>query len=71
MLTQLETLAGQVETLRARDPASYRGKNATKRLAAITKLAFDVIPQNPSRPEYRQGSALEVEKRTPICTHDK
>jgi toxin YhaV len=24
-------------------------------LAAITKLAFDVIPQDPARPEYRQG----------------
>jgi toxin YhaV len=33
-------------------------KNASKRLAAITKLAFDVIPQDPARPEYRQGSTL-------------
>ncbi len=27
-------------------------------LAAITKLAFDVIPQDPTRPEYRQGNSL-------------
>jgi toxin YhaV len=33
-------------------------KNASKRLAAITKLAFDLIPQDPARPEYRQGSTL-------------
>jgi len=33
-------------------------KNATKRLAAIAKLAFEVIPQDPARAEYRQGSTL-------------
>ena len=27
-------------------------------LAAIAKLALEVIPQDPSRPEYRQGSTL-------------
>jgi toxin YhaV len=57
-LAQLETLASQVEALKARDPASYARKNAAKRLAAIAKLAFDVIPQDPERPEYRQGSTL-------------
>ena len=57
-LVQVETLAGQVEELRARDPAGHAGRNVTKRLAAITKLALDVIPQDPSRPEYRQGATL-------------
>ena len=38
--------------------AGYAKKNASKRLAAITKLAFDVIPQDPTRPEYRQGNTL-------------
>jgi toxin YhaV len=33
-------------------------KNGTKRLAAITMLAFDVIPQDPTRPEFRQGNTL-------------
>ena len=32
--------------------------NAGKRLAAIIKLAFDVIPQDPTRSQYRQGSTL-------------
>jgi toxin YhaV len=31
---------------------------STKRLAAIIKLAFEVIPQDPTRPEHRQGVAL-------------
>lgn len=57
-LTQVETLADQVDALKTRDPAGYGSRNATKRLAAITKLAFEVIPQDPSRPEYRQGATL-------------
>jgi toxin YhaV len=57
-LAQLEALAQQVEGLHRKDPTGYVSKNATKRLAAITKLAFDVIPQDPSRPEYRQGDTL-------------
>jgi toxin YhaV len=57
-LAQLEALAAQVEPLKAKDPVGYVSKNATKRLAAITKLAFDVIPQDPTQPEYRQGHTL-------------
>ena len=57
-LEQLEVLIAQVETLRRKDPAGYANKNATKRLAAIARLAFEVIPQDPTRPEYRQGNTL-------------
>jgi toxin YhaV len=57
-LAQLEALAQQVEAFKQKDPGGYVKKNATKRLAAITKLAFDVIPQDPARPEYRQGNTL-------------
>ena len=57
-LAQIEALARQVETLKQKDPAGYVKKNTSKRLAAITKLAFDVIPQDPTRPEYRQGGTL-------------
>ncbi len=57
-LDQLEDLTRQVETLKQKDLAGYIKKNAAKRLAAIAKLAFEVIPQDPSRPEYRQGSTL-------------
>ncbi|MFT4099623.1 MAG: type II toxin-antitoxin system YhaV family toxin [Burkholderiaceae bacterium] len=62
-LAQIEALARQVEALRQKDPAGYLKKNASKRLAAITKLAFDVIPQDPARPEYRQGGALGNDHR--------
>lgn len=57
-LAQLEALAHQVESLKKKDPVGYVKKNASKRLAAITQLAFDVIPQDPVRPEYRQGTTL-------------
>ncbi|MBD2254762.1 type II toxin-antitoxin system YhaV family toxin [Nostoc parmelioides FACHB-3921] len=57
-LNQLEELFIQVESLRQKYPQDYKKKNATKRLAAIVKLAFDVIPQDPTRSEYRQGNTL-------------
>lgn len=57
-LEQIEPLAQQVELLRQKDAVDYAKKNASKRLAAIAKLAFDVIPQDPTRPEYRQGNSL-------------
>ena len=57
-LRQLEALAVQLQALKARDPVGYTKKNATKRLAAIYKLAFEVIPQDPTRAEFRQGNAL-------------
>ncbi len=62
-LAQLEALAGQVEVLKLKDPVGYGKKNASKRLAAITKLAFDIIPQDPTRPEYRQGNTLGDEHK--------
>ncbi len=57
-LDQLENLLTQVEVLRQKYPQDYQKKNAAKRLAAIAKLAFEVIPQDPTRSEYRQGSTL-------------
>jgi len=57
-LDQLELLSQQVEAFRQKDAVNFVKKNATKRLAAIAKLAFEVIPQDPARAEYRQGSTL-------------
>ena len=62
-LAQLETLTSQVEALRRKDPTGYLKKNATKRLAAIRQLAFEVIPQDPTRPEYCQGNTLGDQHR--------
>lgn len=60
-ISQLEELSDQVEQLRQRYPKDYQKKNPTKRLAAINKLAFEIIPQDPTRKEYRQGNTLGKE----------
>lgn len=57
-LNQVEDLLAQVESLRLKIPFEYKKKNATKRLAAILKIAFEIIPQDPTLPEYRQGATL-------------
>src|SRR5690606_27958944 len=62
-LDQVEQLIAQVELHKQKDPNNYRKKNASKRLAAIFKLAFEAIPQDPSRTEYRQGGTLGDEHK--------
>lgn len=57
-LDQIEELVRQVEAHKKKDAIGYTKKNATKRLAAIAKLAFEVIPQDPVRSDYRQGDTL-------------
>lgn len=57
-LAQIEFLDKQVKALKQKDSVGYVKKNITKRLLAINRLAFDVIPQDPTRPEYRQGNTL-------------
>ena len=57
-MDQFEGLLQQVEKLQKKSPREYVEKSVTKRLAAITKLAFEKIPQNPTLPEYRLGSTL-------------
>ena len=41
--SQLEELSSKVEGLRQKYPQDYHKKNPTKRLAAINKLAFEII----------------------------
>jgi len=55
---QVRSLREKVEALKAKDPQGYKTKNVTKRLAAIYKLTFETIPQDPTIPEYRQGKTL-------------
>jgi toxin YhaV len=57
-IEQYQLLIAKVEKLKAKDPKTYVKKNAAKRLAAIHKLAFEIIPQDPTTSEYRQGATL-------------
>lgn len=58
LLDQIEALIQEVEALKEKDETGYLNRNATKRLAAIEKLIFEIIPDDPTRPEYRQGKTL-------------
>jgi len=62
-LDQYENLINQVEKLREKDPQNYKNKNPTKRLAAIQKLLFEIIPNDPTLPDYRQGNTLGEEHK--------
>jgi toxin YhaV len=57
-LDQIEKLAGVVGKARAKDPRGWRKSANAKLLTAIRQLVFETIPQDPTRPEYRQGGTL-------------
>lgn len=62
-LDELESLISKTEEVRRKDPENFHKKNVTKRLAAIAKLAFEVIPLDPTLPDYRQGNTLGEEHK--------
>lgn len=62
-LGQVAELVEKVASLKAANPAGYRSKNATKRLAAINKLVFEEIPSDPTDPKFLQGNTLGDEHR--------
>ena len=53
----------QVVELKRRNPASYLQAEQTKRFAALDRLAFDLIPQNPQDPKFLLGNTLGPENR--------
>jgi toxin YhaV len=57
-LDQIEKLAAAVERAQAKDPRGWRKSTNAKLLAALRQLVFETIPQDPTRPEYRQGGTL-------------
>ena len=63
VIRQLKHLADACERARKADPEGFRANANVKLLAALAKLMLDVIPADPSRPEYRQGNTLGEEYR--------
>jgi toxin YhaV len=57
-LDQLESLIRQTEQARKRNPEDYRRKRCAKLLAAVARLAFEKIPEDPTRDIYFQGTSL-------------
>jgi len=54
-LDQVEKLAAAVERAKTKDPRNWRSSTNAKLLAMLRRLVFETIPQDPSRPDYRQG----------------
>lgn len=62
-LEQYEDLIIEVEELKKKDPDNYKNKNSAKRLAAMQKLVFKIIPNDPTLPDYRLGTTLGEEHK--------
>lgn len=63
LIVQLENLADAAERARKSDPKNFASNANVKLLAALGKLILEVIPADPSRPEYRQGNTLGADYR--------
>ena len=62
-LDQLEKLTAAVERARKKDPSGWRKSANAKLLAALHKLVFQTIPEDPTRSEYRQGGTLGEDRK--------
>lgn len=60
---QFEALLSEVERFQKEDPTGYREKKKTKLLAAILKMAFEVIPHDPTDRVFLQGNTLGTSYR--------
>lgn len=63
IIGQVKNLADAYERARKADPRNFRSNANVKLFAAMAKLMLEVIPADPSRPEYRQGKTLGEEYR--------
>jgi toxin YhaV len=55
---QLDRLTTAVERAKRKDPRTYQSTANAKLLAQLQRLAFETIPVDPARPEFRQGGTL-------------
>ncbi len=62
-LDQIEKLTDAVERAKAKDPIGFQKTANAKLLAALRIVAFETIPSDPTRPEYRQGGTLGADHK--------
>ena len=60
---QYDRLLDKVEAAKKADPAHYRSQPAFGLLATITRYTEEVIPRDPSSPQFRQGNTLGKDNR--------
>ncbi|MCY3876125.1 MAG: type II toxin-antitoxin system YhaV family toxin [Rhodobacteraceae bacterium] len=58
LIDQLRKLHQAVQRAQRRDPAGYASNANVKLFQGLSRLMLEVIPLDPSRNEYRQGSTL-------------
>ena len=61
--SQLKKLTESVEELSIRHPDTFKDHPKTKLLATIYRLVTEIIPRDPSAPEFRQGDTLGPDNR--------
>lgn len=60
---QLQKMSAEVAKAKAADPENYLTKPSAKLLAATRKMAFEVIPADPTDSKFRQGDTLGPERK--------
>ena len=58
LIEQLQRLHRAVQRAQRSDPAGFASNANVKLFHALSRSMLEVIPQDPSRDEYRQGSTL-------------
>ncbi len=58
LIDQLRKLHEAVQRAQRNDPTGFPSNANVKLFQALSRLMLEVIPQDPSRDEYRQGGAL-------------
>ena len=58
LIDQLRKLHNAVQRARRSDPTEFASNANVKLFRALSRLMLEVIPQDPSRNKYRQGSTL-------------
>ena len=58
LIEQLRRLHHAVQRAQRNDPAGFASNANVKLFHALSRLMLEVVPQDPTRDEYRQGSTL-------------
>ena len=63
LIDQLRKLNRAVQRAQRNDPAGFASNANVKLFQGLSRLMLEVIPQDPSRDEYRQGNTLGARYR--------
>ena len=58
LIEQLQKLTAAVQRARAQDPRAFESNANVKLFNTLATLILEVVPRNPNRDEYRQGTTM-------------